>query len=64
MERKNAWKSYDENNKKELEILCKEYREFLSAGKTERECVRLTVKEIERNSTDSSSQNVRQKENV
>ena len=40
MERKNAWKSYDENNKKELEILCKEYREFLSAGKTERECVK------------------------
>ena len=28
MERKNAWKSYDENNKKELEKLCKEYRDF------------------------------------
>ena len=47
MERKNAWKSYDENNKKELEILCKEYREFLSAGKTERECVKEILKEAE-----------------
>ena len=47
MERKNAWKSYDENNKKELEILCKEYREFLSAGKTERECVKQIIAQAE-----------------
>lgn len=47
MERKNAWKSYDENNKKELEKLCKEYRDFLSAGKTERECVKQIIAQAE-----------------
>lgn len=47
MERKNAWKSYDENNKKELEKLCKEYRDFLSVGKTERECVKQIIAQAE-----------------
>ena len=47
MERKNAWKSYDEKNKKELELLCKEYREFLSKGKTERECVKQIIAQAE-----------------
>lgn len=39
MERKNAWEKYTENERKELEELCKGYRKFLDAGKTERECV-------------------------
>lgn len=44
MENKNAWKKYDKEDLKELESLCKDYREFLDAGKTERECVKEIVK--------------------
>ncbi|MBQ6075183.1 MAG: aminopeptidase [Lachnospiraceae bacterium] len=43
MERKNAWLSYDKKQKKDLTVLCENYRKFLSAGKTERECVELAV---------------------
>lgn len=43
MERANAWKSYDEKQLQQLEALCTEYRRFLDKGKTERECVALTV---------------------
>ncbi len=43
MERKNAWKSYEEKEVKELETLCEEYRRFLDQGKTERECVKYIV---------------------
>lgn len=43
MERKNAWKSYSEQQLTELEVLARKYREFLDHGKTERECVRETV---------------------
>ena len=39
MERENAWKTYKEKDKKELEQLNGDYIEFLSVGKTERECV-------------------------
>lgn len=44
MERKNAWEKYKKKDMTELEKLCDGYREFLDAGKTERECV---VKSIE-----------------
>ena len=43
MEQKNAWLTYSTAEKKELEALNKEYRDFLSNGKTERECVELSV---------------------
>ena len=43
MERRNAWKSYDKKEIKELEQLCKGYRKFLDNGKTERECVKEIV---------------------
>lgn len=43
MERENSWKSYKPKQLKELEVLTKEYREFLDKGKTERECVKLTI---------------------
>ena len=48
MERKNAWLSYDKKQKKELYTLGEEYRVFLSKGKTERECVDLSVAEAEK----------------
>lgn len=44
MERKNAWKSYNEQQLTELEALSREYRNFLDNGKTERECVSESVK--------------------
>lgn len=43
MERKNVWKSYDENQMKAMEAFSREYRAFLDAGKTERECVEQCV---------------------
>lgn len=43
MERPNAWKTYNEEQLKQLEALCGDYRKFLDEGKTERECVKLTV---------------------
>lgn len=43
MERVNAWKTYKKKQIKELEALCDDYRGFLDNGKTERECVKLSV---------------------
>lgn len=47
MERRNAWLSYEEADEKELEKLAKNYRTFLDAGKTERECVLELTREAE-----------------
>ena len=44
MERKNVWNSYDSAQLEALETLAREYRAFLDAGKTERECVREAVR--------------------
>lgn len=44
MERKNVWKEYGKKEIKDLERLNKDYIEFLTAGKTERECVKEVVK--------------------
>ena len=44
MERKNIWNSYGKKEMAELEKLNKNYRHFLDHGKTERECVKATVK--------------------
>ena len=49
MERKNAWLSYGESDEKEMEKLARDYRAFLDAGKTERECVTELVREAEAN---------------
>ncbi len=43
MEKKNAWLSYTQKNREELNILCDNYKTFLSKGKTERECVMQAV---------------------
>ena len=47
MERRNAWKIYTADQLKELDQINSRYKVCLDEGKTERECVRLTVKEIE-----------------
>ncbi|MGN0400825.1 MAG: aminopeptidase [Acetatifactor sp.] len=43
-----AWEKYDEKQLKKLEKLCREYRDFLDNGKTERECVDTIVNTIEK----------------
>ena len=47
MAQKNAWNKYKKDEIKELESLCKDYREFLDNGKTERECVKEIVRQAE-----------------
>ena len=36
--KKNAWLKYDENGKQEVFNFCEGYKNYLSVGKTEREC--------------------------
>lgn len=43
MERKNIWTTYGETELKELHEICEKYKDCLDKGKTERECVDLTV---------------------
>ena len=47
MIRKNAWKSYTDSQKQELNTINEKYKACLNAGKTERECVKLAVKMLE-----------------
>lgn len=48
MDRKNAWKTYTKEQTEELEKINADYRVCLDAGKTERECIELTVDRIEK----------------
>lgn len=48
MERKNAWETYDKSQEKKVMKLAEQYRQLISTGKTERECVRLTEKMAKR----------------
>ncbi len=43
MERPNAWKSYDEKAVAELMAVGERYKNYLTNGKTERECVNTTI---------------------
>ena len=45
MERKNAWETYDEKQLSALEAVCRRYRAFLDAGRTERECAAETIRQ-------------------
>lgn len=44
MERKNVWNDYNKTQLKALEATNKEYLAFLNAGKTERECVKESIR--------------------
>ena len=44
MERRNAWETYDEKQIGQLEAVCRRYRAYLDAGKTERECAAETIR--------------------
>ena len=43
MERPNAWKKYNDNDKKKVFDFAEKYRQFISECKTERECVKEAV---------------------
>lgn len=47
MERENIWNLYNNEQLKELQILAKDYMDFLDVGKTERECADRIVNLIE-----------------
>lgn len=47
MERKNRWSVYGEAEHRELQKIAEKYKKGLDIGKTERECIQYTVKEIE-----------------
>lgn len=44
MKKENVWLSYSEEQKEELKKVCDLYKKCLDEGKTERECVEVTVK--------------------
>ena len=48
MDKKNVWKSYNDTQLEELNELNRGYMDFLSKGKTERECVNYTVELIKK----------------
>lgn len=48
MNDKTAWEKYKKNDIKELDKLCDGYKAFLTNGKTERECVKLSIQEAQK----------------
>ena len=63
-EKKNLWSSYDEAAKKELHEINEKYKACLDAGKTERECVRLTIERIEKEGYKNLKEVIRNGEKV
>ena len=47
MDRKNIWSNYTEKDLDKLEKICRKYLDFLSVGKTERECTKEIVRQAE-----------------
>lgn len=45
---KNIWTEQNEEEKKEMENFCENYKDFLSVNKTERECTSFAIKEAEK----------------
>ena len=47
MERRNAWTTYNAEELKKLNAINEDYKKCLDAGKTERECIALTIERAE-----------------
>ena len=45
----NIWNKYDEKKLDQMEKFCKDYKNFISLCKTERECINYTIKMAEKN---------------
>ena len=61
MERKSIWSKYSDEDRERLEVLCKDYRDFLSVGKTERECVTEIIRQAETAGYSDLEQLIREK---
>ena len=48
MERPNAWKNYTKTDLKKVEEIAREYKAFIDAGKTERECAAWAAEAMEK----------------
>ena len=44
MEHQNVWLSYEKEDQEKLQVLCEKYKQYLDWGKTERECIRYTIR--------------------
>ena len=64
MERKNAWSQYSAEELSRLEAVNEDYKACLDAGKTERECVRLTIERIEKEGYKNLKEVIRNGEKV
>lgn len=47
--KKNSWLKYDQNGKQEIFNFCEGYKNYLSIGKTERECIHEAIRLAEKN---------------
>lgn len=47
--KKNSWLKYDQNGKQEIFNFCEGYKNYLSIGKTERECINEAIRLAEKN---------------
>ena len=47
--KENAWQKYTESDLKELDTITESYKRFLTNCKTERECVKEIISEVEQN---------------
>ena len=45
--KKSVWEKYTKKEKRDLQLLCDNYRDFLTTGKTERECVQEITRQAE-----------------
>jgi len=43
-----AWNKYNKKERKEIDKLCEDYKKYISIGKTERDCVKLTLDMIKK----------------
>lgn len=64
MERRNAWKNYEEEQLTELMQLGERYKEYISACKTERECTAKTIAMVKANGYQDLKEIVAKKETV
>lgn len=61
---KTAWEKYDENEIRKVFSLCESYREFITKCKTERECVKETVRIAEQHGFRDLNKIIKNNENL
>jgi len=64
MERKNIWNNYDKKELIKLEVLNAKYMKYLDEGKTERECIRVSVEMAEKEGYKSLDEVIKSKKKL